>query len=88
MLWIEPSTVVYASIFGAFVGAAVMAWTQRKCQREQIKILESYWNNDYKRVMYRIERLEQQKSIQAKLSPDSVNKPVHKQWYGKNKGRV
>lgn len=87
MLWIEPCTVLYASLLGASFGAASLAFAYRQTQRYNMKLLEQYWQTDIKYLRSLISE-QDRKISELKLSPNSVSKPVHNQGYfNKNKGK-
>jgi hypothetical protein len=72
MLWIEPSFLFYSGALGAFFGATVVSLALRRNHKQYMKMLESFWNQDIKRIERQI--------VEARniLPTISVENPVSK----------
>lgn len=81
MLWIEPCSLVYASMFGGLVGGILMSWAYRKTQRDMMKRYENLWNDDLYDLRRRLSENDDRcacraREIHLELSTKTVDKSV------------
>lgn len=77
-------TMFLAAIFGGFVGAFFSYIAIKNNQKQNIQMMEIYWNDDIRRINLKIDHLTKEcvarnKSLYQELSSQSVEIPVNKQ---------
>lgn len=79
MLGIDFFTVVSWVSMGALAGSLAGAFAVKQTNRENLQMIEDYWNSDIKRLESKITRLEYLRGFReaSHLSPDSVGKFVN-----------
>lgn len=81
MLWDNCLTMLCAAILGGFVGAFFAFAAMKGNRRQNMQMLEIYWNEDVKKLNLRMDSLineciTRNVSLYQELSPKAVHKAV------------